>query len=145
MAEGKKYDEGKPRWDLLPSSLDEVVYVYTTGAVKYTDRNWEKGMSWGRVFRALITHAFQWWWGEMRHEKGMHHMGSVAWCALALMEWEKTHPEFDDRPYGSTKSPIIGEKMEYCANCQAPFHMGSLMFKDPKNGRFYCHHCRDRP
>ena len=99
---GRKDDTNKLRWDLLPRSTEEVIFVYTQGAAKYNDRNWEKGLSWHRVFRAMITHAFLWWWGEQRHERGMHHLGSVAWCALALMEYERTHPELDDRPYKDT-------------------------------------------
>ena len=101
--EGVKNDKGKPRWDLLPESIGEVVAVYTVGAEKYTDRNWEKGLKWGRVFGAMMRHAWAWWWGEQRHEKGMHHLASVAWCALALMEYEGTHPELDDRPYRGRK------------------------------------------
>lgn len=32
---------------------------------------------------------------DTRHE---HHLTSVAWCALCLMELEQTRPEHDDRP-----------------------------------------------
>lgn len=94
---GRKDDAGKLRYDLLPRSLEEVVLAYTVGATKYTDRNWEKGLKWGRVFAALMRHAWAWWWGEQRHEDGMHHLASVCWAALALMEYERTHPELDDR------------------------------------------------
>ncbi len=95
---GVKYDQDKQRWDLLPRSIDEVILVYTEGAKKYTDRNWEKGLSWSRIYGAMLRHTFAWWFGGTRHERGMHHLGSVAWCALALMEYERTHPELDDRP-----------------------------------------------
>jgi hypothetical protein len=30
-------------------------------------------------------------------EDGQHHLASVAWCAMALIELEETHPELDDR------------------------------------------------
>lgn len=76
-----------------------MVEVYTIGAAKYDDRNWEKGLKWGRVFRALMSHAWKWWRGESHDaEDGQHHLASVAWCALALMQYEETHPELDDRP-----------------------------------------------
>lgn len=94
-----KNDSGKLRYDLFPNSLALVAEVYTIGAAKYSDRNWEKGLQWGRVFAAMLRHAWAWWWGEQRDGKdGQHHLGSVAWCALALMEYERTHPELDDRP-----------------------------------------------
>lgn len=97
---GRKNDAGKLRYDLLPCyPLEELVKVYTTGATKYTDRNWEDGIHWHRVFGALMRHAWAWWAGRKRHEKGMHHLASVAWCALALMEYERTHPEKDTRPW----------------------------------------------
>lgn len=95
-----KYDAGKQRWDLLPAfALGEVVDVYTRGARKYADRNWEKGMSFSRVFRAMLSHAFKWWRGE-RYDKtdGQQHLASVAWCALALMEYEFRNVGTDDRP-----------------------------------------------
>jgi hypothetical protein len=97
--EGKKNDEGKLRWDLLPGrAMEQVVHVYTIGAKKYAARNWEKGISWGRLFAAMMRHAWRWWGGETHDPvDGQHHLGSVVFCALALMEFENTHPELDDR------------------------------------------------
>ncbi|KKL49911.1 hypothetical protein LCGC14_2310790 [marine sediment metagenome] len=96
---GRKDDTGKARFDLLPvKPLFEVVKVYTIGAGKYSDRNWEKGIKWGRVFAAMMRHAWNWWRGEkLDPEDGQHHLASVAWAALTLMEYEETHPELDDR------------------------------------------------
>ncbi len=100
MTEGRKDDTGKLRFDLLPvEPLRKLVDVYTRGAVKYEDRNWEEGIIWGRIFAALQRHAWAWWKGEqLDGEDGQHHLASVAWCAFALMEYEMTHPELDDRP-----------------------------------------------
>ena len=99
VTEGKKDDVNKLRYDLIPPGpLNELALVYTIGARKYTDRNWEKGLAWGRVFAAMMRHAWSWWGGE-KHDlvDGQHHLASVAWCAFALMEYEETHPELDDR------------------------------------------------
>jgi len=98
--EGKKFDKDKLRYDLLPPEpLARVVEVFTIGARKYGDRNWEKGLTWGRVFAAMMRHAWAWWRGErFDPEDGQHHLSSVAWCALVLMEYEETHQELDDRP-----------------------------------------------
>lgn len=97
---GRKNDSGKARWDLLPPSLDKVVEVFTIGAKKYADRNWEKGILWSRIFAAMMRHAWKWWWhGEkLDPVDGQHHLASVAWCALVLMHYEDFNPEFDDRP-----------------------------------------------
>jgi len=99
-SEGRKDDTGKERFDLLPvGPLFKVAQVYTMGAQKYADRNWEKGIKYGRVFAALMRHAWKWWRGETYDQvDGQHHLSSVVWCAMALMEYEETHPELDDRP-----------------------------------------------
>lgn len=99
VLQGKKDDSGKLRFDLIPPNpLEKLAYVYTVGADKYSDRNWEKGLKWGRVFAAMMRHAWAWWRGEQFDQTdGQHHLASVAWCAFALMEYEKTHKELDDR------------------------------------------------
>lgn len=96
--QGRKEDEGKGRFDLIPPKpLMEVAHCFTVGAEKYGDRNWEQGIRWGRIFAAMMRHAWSYWAGTYRHDSGMHHLASVAWCALVLMEYERTHPELDDR------------------------------------------------
>ena len=115
MSEGRKDDRDKLRFDLFPASVGEVARVYTEGAKKYADRNWEKGLLWSRIFSAMMRHAWAWWWHrEQRHERGMHHLASVAWCALALMEYERTHPELDDRP------GTVADKDDGGECCQTP-------------------------
>lgn len=96
---GVKFDEGKLRFELLPiKPLMDVVKVFTLGAKKYTDRNWEQGIAFGRLFGAMIRHSFKWWAGETHdQEDGQHHLASVITNAMFLMELERTHPEFDDR------------------------------------------------
>jgi len=94
-----KHDEGKLRYDLIPPyALSALAEVYTIGAQKYGDRNWEKGMSFGRVFGALCRHAWAWWAGEKKdQEDGQHHLASVVWCAFTLFEYERRGTGIDDR------------------------------------------------
>lgn len=101
ITEPVKYDDDKLRFDLIPVlPLEEVALVYTIGARKYADRNWEKGLKWGRIFSAMMRHAWAWWRGEIRDpQDGQHHLASVVWCAMALMEYENTHRELDDRTF----------------------------------------------
>lgn len=95
-----KHDQQKARFDLIPAApLWELANVYTFGASKYADRNWEKGFAWTRIFAAMLRHSYRWFMGEnLDAETGCHHLASVAWCAFALMEYAITHPELDDRP-----------------------------------------------
>ena len=97
---GVKHDKGKLRYDLIPAyPLYEVARAYTVGSVKYSDRNWEKGMNYGKVFAAMMRHAWSWFTGEKYDPvDGQHHLASVAWCAMALMEYERRGTGTDDRP-----------------------------------------------
>jgi len=98
--QGVKHDHGKARFDLIPPEpLWALADLYTKGAEKYEDRNWEKGMRWGRVFAALMRHAWKWWSGEEYDpEDGQHHLISVAWCAFALYTYFIRKIGEDDRP-----------------------------------------------
>jgi hypothetical protein len=100
LKEGVKFDTFKIRFDLIPMRpLFELAKVYTLGCVKYTDRNWEKGMGWCRVFAAILRHLFAWFLGQKNDPKdGQLHLSSAAWGCFALMEYEHTHVELDDRP-----------------------------------------------
>ncbi len=103
--EAKKDDSGKERFDLIPAMpLIELARVYTYGAAKYDDRNWEKGLFWGRVFAAAQRHLWRFWSGEDADaESGLSHLAHAAWCCLALMEYTKTHSELDDRAVGTVR------------------------------------------
>lgn len=117
LDEAVKDDDDKPRYDLLPpNALSELVAVYTMGAKKYAPRNWEKGLRWGRVFAALMRHAWAWWSGESRdHESGLNHMAHVAWCALALAEYNMSPKNVgeDDRPVERVESPEYFQTSPY--------------------------------
>lgn len=94
-----KYDRDKLRFDLLPAGpLMEIARVFTYGAGKYCDRNWEKGMDWGRLFAATQRHLWAFWAGEdIDPESGISHLAHAGFGVLALLEFTKTHPELDDR------------------------------------------------
>lgn len=100
MSEGRKDDQEKVRYELLPCSLlHGVAVILTFGAKKYAPRNWELGFAWSRAFGALMRHMWAWWGGEnLDPETGKSHLWHAG-CELAfLIEFEKTHPELDDRP-----------------------------------------------
>lgn len=99
MTEGRKDDGGKPRHDLIPPELnDAVARVLAFGADKYGARNWEKGMSWGRPFAALMRHMWAWWGRDARDpETGMSHLWHAACCIAFLIALEARSVGVDDR------------------------------------------------
>lgn len=97
--QGLRYNDGKPRYDLLPpEALDALADHYRKGAEKYDVRNWERGMPWGKCFASLMRHGWAWLRGEdFDQETGTHHMVAVAWNALALYTYHKRRIGEDDR------------------------------------------------
>lgn len=100
MSEGRKDDQYKSRHDLLPPELSETVaLVLAFGASKYGERNWEKGMAWGRPFAALMRHMWAWWKGEdLDVETGYSHLWHAACCIAFLIAYEERGIGKDDRP-----------------------------------------------
>lgn len=88
------------RYDLIPAdALEELAQVYTMGAQKYAERNWEKGMPWSKCFASLMRHAWSFWKGETHDtESGLHHMSHVAWNAMTLVSYTKRNVGEDNRP-----------------------------------------------
>lgn len=112
MSEGRKDDGGKARYDLLPPEfLEAVALVLGYGAQKYAPRNWELGMSWGRVFAAAMRHGWAWWggkgpttrnfaFGEVDDETGFSHLWHLATCVAFLIAYEQRGVGTDDRQVG---------------------------------------------
>lgn len=100
VVEGRKDDDGKARHDLLPPELSEgVAKVLAFGASKYGERNWEKGMKWGRPFAACMRHLWAWWRGEKAdRETGMSHLWHAGCCIAFLIAYEARNIGVDDRP-----------------------------------------------
>lgn len=109
LREGTKDDTEKNRLDLLPFDvIEEVGTVYTLGARKYDDRNWEKGIKYMRVVGALLRHLFAWVLGEERDPKdGQRHITSVVWNAMTLCAYElRGMSKYDDRPISRVDSEV---------------------------------------
>lgn len=104
-ATGGEKGQKLARFDLLPvEALTEVARLYGRGARKYADRNWELGYDWSLSFAALQRHAWAFWGGEsIDPENESHHLASVVFHALALMEFERRGVGDD------TRSPTIDE------------------------------------
>jgi hypothetical protein len=99
LSVGTKFDQGKLRWDLVPPEFEEVVKVLTYGATKYADRNWEQGISYGRLIAATFRHIWSWIKGDRNDsETGIHHLAHACCDVLFLLTYEQRGmKEFDDR------------------------------------------------
>ena len=96
---GVKHDAGKPRLDLIPfDALNDIGLVLDYGAKKYGERNWEKGMSWGRCFGALLRHLGAYWAGEdLDPETRLPHLAHAGCCLLFLSAYRVRKAGTDDR------------------------------------------------
>lgn len=87
---GLRYNEGKCRVELIPPEWPWALgMVLTRGAIKYADRNWERGMSWAYMLGSTLRHVFKFMCGE-RYDKesGNHHMAHAAWNCLGMMSYD---------------------------------------------------------
>ena len=101
-SKGKKFDQEKPRLDLLASkALLEMSKLMTKGADKYGSQNWRQGLEWSRVFAAVQRHLLAWNDGETDDpETGINHLAHAGCGIMFLLEYSKTHGELDDRYKG---------------------------------------------
>jgi len=100
LMEGVKNDDGKPAFGLLaPEMLHGVSVILEYGARKYAARNWEKGISYTRVFGGLMRHLWAWWGGEKYDpETGYSHLWHTGCGIMFLIAYEARGMRgYDDR------------------------------------------------
>ena len=99
-SEGIKYDSEKNRLELVPpEAIEGLAEVLTFGAKKYSDRNWELGMKWSRVFGATLRHLWAWWAKRGTDpETGLSHLKHALCCVSFLVTYEARRIGEDDRP-----------------------------------------------
>lgn len=107
---GLRFNEGKIRLDLLPPfAIQEVAKVFTMGANKYAERNWERGMAWSKVLASLERHILAYKQGEdYDPESGQLHAAHITANALFLTEYYRIYPEGDNRQHTFTQPRRIG-------------------------------------
>lgn len=94
-----KFDTDKLPLNLLSTeAMNQTAAVLKFGAQKYAEHNWRKGFAWSRPLAAAMRHITAFNDGEdIDPESGLSHMAHAACCIMFLLEFEKTHPELDDR------------------------------------------------
>lgn len=98
--QGIKHDQDKIRMDLVPwDVVVEIAKIFTFGAKKYSDRNWEKGFNWSRVYGALMRHLTLWFQGQdADDESGRSHLAHAGCCLFFLLAFVLRGVGTDDRP-----------------------------------------------
>lgn len=102
---------GKGRYDLLsPLAIKRLSELYERGAIKYDDRNWEKGMPLSQYVDSGIRHFFNYLEGKRDED----HLAAVMWNAGGAIHTEEMIKrglfpvEYDDMPnYLTTDERII--------------------------------------
>lgn len=86
------------RFSLIPPDVEWLLAEhYGRGALKYADRNWEKGYNWSLSYDALKRHLNQRLRGEViDQETGSRHLIAVVWHAMALAAFELRGAGTDD-------------------------------------------------
>ena len=106
--------EGKPRYDLItPIGLYRLAMHYSNGAVKYGDRNWEKGQPLNRYIASLERHLAKLKVGLVEED----HEAAIAWNILAfihtkeMIEAGALPKELNDMPKypEKIKNQLLGE------------------------------------
>jgi len=87
--------EGKGRYDLIsPIALRRLAIVYEKGAVKYEDRNWEKGAPMSRFMDSALRHLNQYKEGKRDED----HIAQACWNLFAMLHFDEVKPELNDLP-----------------------------------------------
>lgn len=78
--------EGKGRYDLLsPLAIRRLALVLERGAVKYGDRNWERGQPLSRYLDSCLRHVFQYLSGNREED----HLAQAMWNLHAALHTEE--------------------------------------------------------
>lgn len=98
--EGKAIREpatGKGRFDLItPFGLSRLARWYELGAMKYSERNWEKGMPFSRYLDSALRHLNKFTMGMDDED----HLAAACWNILAIIHHQEIGQlELDDLPH----------------------------------------------
>ena len=90
-------NQGKGRPALItPFGLTRVAKWYELGAIKYADRNWEKGMPFSRYTDSMFRHVIAW----MKGDESEDHLAAIVWNALGIMHHQELGElNWDDMPH----------------------------------------------
>lgn len=96
MELGYKDDKNKiERYDLIPVKAERYLAIlFGIGAVKYEERNWEKGIPLARCIAAVKRHSNLLLSGEIIDpDDNIPHAAKLMFYGAILIEYQDTHPE----------------------------------------------------
>lgn len=97
---------GKGRCDLLPAcAILRLARVYESGATKYDERNWEKGIPVHSFIDSGLRHLLSYLDGLTDED----HLAQAAWNILGAMWTEEKRPYLQDIPCRQTTAPCLKE------------------------------------
>jgi hypothetical protein len=96
---GSKFDEDKPRLDLVPvAHIFAVARGFTYGCKKYEDNNWRKGIPANKLIGSIQRHLEKFRAGEdIDAESGLCHLDLIGANLSMLDEQRLTRPDLDNR------------------------------------------------
>ncbi|MDE1855035.1 MAG: hypothetical protein KGH57_01795 [Candidatus Micrarchaeota archaeon] len=93
--------DGKGRYDLIPNTaLRRLAFIYEKGALKYGERNWEKGMPISRFLDSALRHINQ----HIEGKRDEDHLAQAMWNIAGAIHTEemmargRLPKKFDDLP-----------------------------------------------
>jgi hypothetical protein len=105
---GRKDDEEKDPWDLLPTlAVRQVVKVLQHGKKKYHAWNWLKGLEFSRLYSGVHRHLTAWFEGEDNDpESNLSHLAHACCGILFLLTLHILgRKDLDDRPKYTQSNP----------------------------------------
>lgn len=90
----------RERWEHTSTALLEVAKHFEDGAVKYGDRNWEKGIPVHCYIDSAVRHYLKF----RRGDNDEPHDRAFMWNILCAIWTQENHPELIDIPAGKTVS-----------------------------------------
>ena len=99
-------EEGKPRYDLIPTEgLTEVAKLVTLCVERKGEATWrgQDPQNWSEQYNSINRHLNKWWLEQDNDpETGINHLAAVAFRALVVVSQSEFYPEikkkFDNRP-----------------------------------------------
>lgn len=79
----------KPRLSLLSfPAVIRIAWVYTRGAERYGEHNWQKGMPYSRYIDSALRHIAAW----IKGERDEDHLAMACWNLMAIMHHQEVGP-----------------------------------------------------
>ena len=87
--------EGKGRCDLLPAcAILRLSKHFENGAIKYEERNWERGIPMSAMLDSGMRHLLKYMDGQTDED----HLVAATWNLICAMWMEEKKPEMQDIP-----------------------------------------------